>query len=643
MVYDEQRRHVLMFGGYDDPLLLGDTWAFDGRSWRQLTAGPQPAPRAYANLTYDSRRALVLMLGGQIHGARDGTWEHDGSQWLSRGTGGPDDAGCMAYDRARGAAVMVLGATSGGPVSTWEWNGLAWLQRATAQAPSMSGGMSMVYDPLRQRVVLVGGIPNGDGVWEWNGNSWAQVATLTQPPRLRPALWFDPALGKLVVAGGSEVQLNGTSLGGRTDAWTWDGVTTAPLRGDHRPAARNGHAFFADLHRDRLVLFGGARWPLPPLNDTWLWDGVAWTESQPVNRPPARNDAATAFDWTRSQGLLFGGTGSTGQPLGDLWSWDGIDWSPRGGGGPDARSGAAMSYDITRDVTVLFGGLAGPSMSATNLRNDTWEWTGAAWLQRTPAFLPPPRTGAAMGFDLTRNRTMLYGGRFGPMVGELHSDVWEWDGSGWRPAASPPAPPLMQPSLHFDTSRWRMVLTGTQAVPGGGVRHVWEYDGVAWTQRWSGSLSSWAEPCALLLSAGRVTCALDGRLHEFSSTGAAVAAAGTSCGAPALVLSARTRPRVGESAFGLDCATTPGLPIVFAFAATTASTPLGNGCTLLLGQPGTSVFTLGGANGMAAVPLPIPRLYSLRGLTLFAQSAVLDPASPGGLRLSQGLRVQVGD
>jgi hypothetical protein len=70
---------------------------------------------------------------------------------------------------------------------------------------------------------------------------------------------------------------------------------------------------------------------------------------------------------------------------------------------------------------------------------------------------------------------------------------------------------------------------------------------------------------------------------------------------------------------------------------------LGNGCTVWLGMPSVGVFTLAGTNGLVVVPVPIPRQYSLRGFPLFAQAAVLDPASPGGLRLSQALRCRVGD
>ena len=89
--------------------------------------------------------------------------------------------------------------------------------------------------------------------------------------------------------------------------------------------------------------------------------------------------------------------------------------------------------------------------------------------------------------------------------------------------------------------------------------------------------------------------------------------------------------------------TTPGLAAVFGYSATTAPQPLGNGCTVWLGPPVVGAFTVAAANGRASTPLPVPRAYGLRGLDVYAQFGALDAGSPGGLRLSQALRIRVGD
>ena len=85
-----------------------------------------------------------------------------------------------------------------------------------------------------------------------------------------------------------------------------------------------------------------------------------------------------------------------------------------------------MAFDANRNRIVLFGGFDG----LTQLQ-DTWEWDGTAWLQRTPADLPPARQDAAFAHDSARGRTVLFSGLGGSCNGL--DDLWEWDGTDWHP------------------------------------------------------------------------------------------------------------------------------------------------------------------------------------------------------------------
>jgi hypothetical protein len=118
---------------------------------------------------------------------------------------------------------------------------------------------------------------------------------------------------------------------------------------------------------------------------------------------------------------------------------------------------------------------------------------------------------------------------------------------------------------------------------------------------------------------------------------------GGGCGAPPPLLAARARPRTGESQFGLEVTTRPNLPCLFAVGFAPGSMPVGNGCTLLLQQVAATGFMLANGNGMAVQPIPLPADQALRGLVLYAQAGVLDPAAPGALTLSPSLRLTVGD
>ena len=89
------------------------------------------------------------------------------------------------------------------------------------------------------------------------------------------------------------------------------------------------------------------------------------------------------------------------------------------------RTGVALAYDLTRQRTVAFGGLNGEGSS-----DETWEWNGSLWSQLLPAVRPPARSHHAMAFDVNRNRIVLFGGvPTGPAATTPLGDFWEWDGT----------------------------------------------------------------------------------------------------------------------------------------------------------------------------------------------------------------------
>jgi len=118
MAYDERRGVTVLFGGQrgsnDGNELLGDTWTWDGDTWRRGPAtGPTPRPRTNHRMVYDRDREVVILFGGNADSAGSGlddTWEWDGSRWTRLSTTGPSprmDVG-LAYD-ARNRQVILYG------------------------------------------------------------------------------------------------------------------------------------------------------------------------------------------------------------------------------------------------------------------------------------------------------------------------------------------------------------------------------------------------------------------------------------------------------------------------------------------------------------------------------------------------------
>lgn len=74
-----------------------------------------------------------------------------------------------------------------------------------------------------------------------------------------------------------------------------------------------------------------------------------------------------------------------------------------------------------------------------------------------------------------------------------------------------------------------------------------------------------------------------------------------------------------------------------------ANVPLGNGCALHIQQAVTAIVWSTDASGCWHQQMQLPNALALRGIAFVAQGAVLDPASPGGLALTQGLALTIGD
>lgn len=84
---------VILFGGEQDANhILGDTWAFDGTAWTQLSPSHAPAARYHAGMTaYGGKLVLYGGAGAIPNGAPfyGDTWTFDGMDWAQASSTGP--------------------------------------------------------------------------------------------------------------------------------------------------------------------------------------------------------------------------------------------------------------------------------------------------------------------------------------------------------------------------------------------------------------------------------------------------------------------------------------------------------------------------------------------------------------------------
>ncbi len=407
-------------GGAYTVAVKGDFRQFDGTRWTEVVTTTTPAPRSGAAMTWDGVSNQVLMFGGSDNvDVFSDTWTFANGDWTQRATGSaphpsPRLNTRMAYDPLR-RRVVLFGGQAVGPTDainlqdTWEWDGSTWRELAvTGAIPSGRGHHAMVFDPIRQRVMLLGGaqnfspIPRGSSLadqWEWDGARWTQVMPTGPRPgkRMAPSLSFDPGRNVVVL-----------------------------------------HAGFDDHD----------------LADTWEWNGQTWLERSLL--PVPRSDFAFGQQAPGAEALLFGGyVTAGGLELGDTYRFVSDRWQRvhTEGPTPPPRSGASLAY--LDDVAVLYGGISGQT-----LLSDLWTLQSGQnrWRLRTDVAVPAGRRQAAMGTDPIRKRIILFGGRNATSVLDA---TWSWDGTDWTRLNPPQSPPArIDATLLFDSVR-----AGTRVLP----------------------------------------------------------------------------------------------------------------------------------------------------------------------------------
>jgi hypothetical protein len=359
-IYDSARDRFVIALGSDGARLRDDVWVLDAHvetPWRKLTVAGTPPNRELQPIgqsvtlspgVYDSARDRLLVLG-----------ERD----------------------AAGALATTIWALSFSPAPAWS------VVATQGTPPSPRHGMSVVYDPVDDRLVAYGGF----GPHPTLGDvTWNEVWALT--------------------------------LGG-TPTWS----LLAPS--GTLPPRRSDAATVYDPAGHRMIVFGGIQSPSnSDLNDTWelaLSPGpLAWSPMSATNPPPARRKASIFVDAATARLWMQGGIAAF-TPREDVWKLPlaGGSWLLHSAVQPPGATGSSF-YDATRDKLVLQGGL---KPTTARPLDGTWVLDPAA---KNPAFVSlgvpaegsGPRGRARVFHDPLHDRMLLFGGQ-GPIVGAPVSPV----------------------------------------------------------------------------------------------------------------------------------------------------------------------------------------------------------------------------
>lgn len=360
-----------------------------------------------------------------------------------------------------------------------------------------------------------------------------------------------------------------------------------------------------DLFGGRMLLWGGAQ------RFTWSFDGTVWTQENPVQSPSPRQRTTIVFDIGRQVHVMYGATGSNpnnGVNNDETWEWDGTNWSqPNVARTPGGLAKHAMVYDLSRSRTVLYGGE--PNSWAPGAVANTWEFDGSLWTQIVTPNSPGPRQEHSMCYDFTRGLTVLFGGQ-DPRATTLDDDTWTYDGTDWTlvNVTGPRPAPRINAGMVFDPARNVCVLFGgidpsTMAI----FNDTWEFNGTSWRQI-PGTAAGVYPPRAEFAMA---MDAVRGRIVLFGGRTASTA-----------VLDETWEYGANFRTYGIGCAGSNGVPTLVS----TVKPRLGSTVTASIGNlnPSTSlaVMFVGLSNRTSSLgPLPLQlTAQGMPGCRLYASN-----------------------
>jgi hypothetical protein len=516
-IYDPIRDRIVVFGGDSGFRWDSDVWVLPlsgPQTWiRVPTMGTPPSPRVRHSAIYDPVRDRMIVFGGSdqywvrwgVYGSPDvlddvwalslsgtPTW----SQLAPIGT--PPIARCghsAVYDPVRDRMVVYGGNGYPGGFTNrisdvWALSlsgSTAWTQILPAGTlPPARYGHTTIYDPLRDRMVVFGGLsengaydPESNDVWALSlsgAPAWSNLNPVGTPPAVRTSATaiYDPVRDRMIAMGGEfDAQCDHCMLSVKYDTWalSLSGVP-AWTKLALPSTGRTEHAALYDPVRDRMLVVGG--WDFGVRSEVLalaLSDPPAWMDV-PDPDPSYRFGHAAIYDPVRARMVMFAGrlddwhtqqTGFAGPMFADIWALAMTGepvWAllKPVGTPPNLYNGFTAIQDPLRDRLLVF-------RTGSAVPNEVWSLSFSGtptWSQLAVTGSPPSvRSGNSAIYDPLRDRMLIFGGWSGVAL----NDVWELSLAGtptWTPLTPSGTPPSAR-SAHtavYDPAGDRMVVFG---------------------------------------------------------------------------------------------------------------------------------------------------------------------------------------
>ena len=295
MVYDPITAEIVMFGGNrgnSEQSPLNSIWKFSiaTSEWSEIIQEVYPIPRFNHRMVYLPENHSILLFGG----TKISNYERLADTWVYH-------------------------------LDTNLWENLAPSTNPTARSDP-----GLIYDTLRDRVILFGGYGYNDvkqnDVWEYNpkNNTWTEQNPIFSPPVQYGHSFFYRGVNGMAYIFGGHVngytndirKYNSTSI-------SWNSVST----GYPEPSERYWHCMEYSNESDVGLLFGGddGNSQGDALDDTWIYNFTAnsWEAVVSETSPPGRLVFSMCLDSDQNQMYIYGGLAEDFSVTHeDLWKFD---------------------------------------------------------------------------------------------------------------------------------------------------------------------------------------------------------------------------------------------------------------------------------------------------------------------------------
>ena len=424
--------------------------------------------------------AAVLFCGAALS-TSPANAETDGI-WLSVGLPSDRDGHSAIYDAAGDRMVAFGGMSSTRRNDVWVLplsSATGWHQMLVGGTPpSARDGHTAVYDPVNNRMVVFGGFDTGprNDVWALSFAgvpTWLQVLPAGSPPspRVGHAAVYDPVRQRMIVIGGVDNGIYNNEVWELTlsGAPAWNQLA---VQGSPNPRAY--HSAIYDPDGDRIVMFGGNDAVTGATRETWvlsLAGTPTWSLMAPSGPLPlARLQHGAVYHPNQQRMVVFGGRDALGgDSFDDVWqltlgttpAWNPI--FPSGSAYPP-RHAFSMVYDPVRQRAMIFGGTVQEDVELKF--NEVLGLTlvgPPTWTRPVNEIRPFPREKHSAVIDAPRNRMVTFGGT--TSTGTLYNEAWTLDLTeiqGWTllaPSGTPPAGRFDHAAI-YDPVGQRMIVFG---------------------------------------------------------------------------------------------------------------------------------------------------------------------------------------